>query len=213
MKLVFLLLLAAVCLAQDQGSVEKAETDYRYNRIEAVYNFTQHKGWNFGEAQFKFSIADKDVVCGGDYFGFHEGNVGMARCGVPKTIKGFRIIPSIIGVFGAHENGPGVGIRWEEERGRFYTQGLIGLYRPIQGKGIGAQYIADPVEVGYKPFNGKARNVQVLYSFEGGRYGLYGSHQDVFHSVGASHPIKKRLELVATVVVGQPILRIGLLFK
>ncbi len=184
-----------------------------YNRMEAVYNFTANRGWNFGELQMAVPVSGKTIVLGGDYFGFHHGGVGMIRVGVPKKIKGVPIILSALGVFGTHENGPGVGVRWEWEKGRFYTQGLLGVYRPVHRSGLGMQYIADPLEVGYRPLPRKFQNVQAIYSFEGGRYGLYGSLKDTFHSVGISHPIKK-IEVFGSYVLGhEKIVRFGVLFR
>lgn len=195
------------------GGQQTRCTQLSYNRIEAVYNFTTHRGWNFGELQTRLPLGERGVVVGGDYFGFHHGRVGMVRAGVPMKVKGVPIIPSVLGVFGSHENGPGAGVRWEWELGRLYTQGLIGFYRPVHRDGVGLQYIADPVEVGIRPLPGKYRHLQALYSFEGGRYGKYGAHTDTFHSVGLAHPLSERVELVATVVPNHQIVRLGLLVR
>jgi len=186
-----------------------------YNRIEAVYNFTGPRGWNFGELQMALPLSGKTiVVVGGDYFGFHHGGVGMIRVGIPKKIKSVHVLLCGLGVFGTHENGPGAGVRWEWEKGKFYTQGLFGFYRPVHRSGMGVHYIADPLEVGYKPLSGRLKNIQSIYSFEGGRYGLYGSHKDTFHSIGLSHPVKKKVEIFSSYVLGrQRIVRFGVLFR
>lgn len=205
--------LTGLAHSQESSHGKDGCTQAPYNRVEAVFNFTTHQGWNFGELQTRLPLTKRGIVVGGDYFGFHHARVGMVRAGIPVKVKGVPIIPSVLGVFGSHENGPGGGLRWEWELGRLYTQGLIGFYRPVHRRGVGLQYIADPVEVGIRPLPGKYQRLQALYSFEGGRYGKYGTYTDTLHSVGLAHPLSEWVELVATVVPNHRIVRLGLLVR
>lgn len=166
------------------------------NRVEYMTDIVH--GLNFLEGQSVNKIGSRfTLVSGFEALGFLDTKLLGLRAGIPVTIKGFTLIPSVLTVYNTQDGGfsPGFAIRTENEfwGNRIYTQSFMGWYhRNEHGKDPWV-LVLDPAEVTFKVLPGRLKEFQMGVSLEkwnGER--IWGP---IF-----GHPVGKGLELTFQVI-------------